>query len=82
MNAPRHTTSSAIDETLADEVRRLRKENESLRAVFPDVLTALGNGSGCTPTVSIDFIRDIPKEISLVIGQLRAEIARKEAAKA
>ncbi len=46
-----------------------------LRAVFPKILAALGNGAGCTPDVSVEFIQSIPSEVAGVVAQLRAEVA-------
>jgi hypothetical protein len=37
-----------------------------LRAIFPEILQAIGTGA-CTATVSLDFLRQIPNEVRLVI---------------
>ena len=47
---------------------RRERENARLRAVFPKVLEALGNGAGCTPDVSMEFIESIPQEIRLFLA--------------
>lgn len=47
-----------------------------LKAVFPKVLEALGNGSGCTPTASTEFMEWIPDEVRSVIVAKQAENAR------
>ena len=50
------------------------KERDQLRAVFPKILEALGNGACCTPDVSVEFIKAIPNEVAEVVAQLRAEV--------
>ena len=45
-----------------------------LRAVFPKILAALGNGACCAPDVSVEFIKAIPNEVAGVVAQLRAEV--------
>ena len=57
----------ACDEPTAFEVRQLR-------AVFPQICAAIGNGAFCTPTVSVGFIESIPNEVQLVVAELRAEV--------
>lgn len=54
-----------------------------LRAIFPAVCEALGNGAYCTGDNSIEFLREIPKEVALVIkgkdaliGDLEGLLAR------
>lgn len=47
--------------------QRLEYERNQLRAIFPKILIALGNGGECTPNASIEFLEEIPKEIELVI---------------
>ena len=54
-------------------------ERDQLRAVFPQICAALGNGAFCTPTVSVGFIESIPNEVELVIAELRARAERAEA---
>ena len=51
----------------------LKEENTKLRELFPKILTALDNGSGCTPDVSLEFLQGIPKEVELVVKQLESE---------
>jgi len=63
----------ACDEPTAFEVRQLR-------AVFPQICAAIGNGAFCTPTVSVGFIQSIPNEVQLVVAELRARAERAEAA--
>ena len=49
------------------------EENRKLREIFPKILNALDNGSGCTPDVSLEFLQGIPKEIELVVKRLKHE---------
>jgi len=46
-----------------------------LRALFPIICEALGNGSCCTPDVGVDFLEYIPGEVKSVVARLRAELA-------
>ena len=61
----------------------LTTERDKLRAIFPQICAAIGNGAFCTPTVSVGFIQSIPNEVQLVVAaltaerdQLRAEVER------
>ena len=54
-------------------------ERDQLRAVFPQICAALGNGAFCTPTVSVGFLESIPNEVQLVVAELRARAERAEA---
>lgn len=47
-----------------------------LRALFPAICSALGNGAFCTPDVSIGFLESIPNEVASVIARLRADLER------
>ena len=51
----------------------LEEENRKLRELFPKILNALDNGSGCTPEVSLEFLQGIPKEVELVVKNLKHE---------
>ena len=66
----------------AEEMKRhassLEEENRKLRELFPQILTALGNGSGCTPDVSLEFLQGIPKEVALVVRILQGELSSAE----
>ena len=62
----------------ADEIERLEKERDELRAIFPEICRAIGNGAGCTEQASVEFLREIPKEIAAVIGDLKARLAKYE----
>ena len=55
------------------------KDMAQLRAVFPQILAALGNGAGCTPEVSVEFIQSIPNAVAGVIHRLREEVQRLKA---
>ena len=57
----------------------LTAERDQLRAIFPQICAALGNGAFCTPTVSVGFIESIPNEVQLVVAALRARAERAEA---
>ena len=64
---------------LEAELAAITAERDQLRAVFPQICVALGNGAFCTPTVSVGFIESIPNEVELVIAELRARADRAEA---
>jgi hypothetical protein len=59
-------------ETL-DDYQQLELENARLRAIFPKILESLGNGSGCTTDVSLEFLEDIPQEIRLFLSNATKE---------
>jgi hypothetical protein len=46
-------------------------ETGRLRAIFPRILQALGNGSGCLPVASVEFMEEIPAEVRKEVDQLR-----------
>lgn len=54
-------------------------EVQQLRAIFPEILKALQSGS-CAPDCSIEFLREIPREVQLVTTALRARVAELEVA--
>ena len=58
------------------ELATLRTERDKLRAIFPQICNALGNGAFCTPTVSFGLIESIPNEVQAVVAKLRAEVER------
>jgi hypothetical protein len=64
---------------LETELAALTAERDQLRAVFPQICAAIGNGAFCMPTVSIGFIESIPNEVQLVVAELRARAERAEA---
>ena len=63
---------------LERELAALTAERDQLRAVFPQICAAIGNGAFCTPTVSVGFIQSIPNEVQLVVAELRARAERAE----
>ena len=65
---------------LERELAALTAERDQLRAIFPQICAAIGNGAFCTPTVSVGFIQSIPNEVHLVVAALRARGERAEAA--
>jgi len=60
-------------------VQELIAERDELRALFPAILSALGNGSACAADASLEFLRHIPEDVRLCVGQLRAKLAEAEA---
>ena len=63
-------------ENCDDVFEDLREERDSLRAVFPQICAALGNGACCMPDVSVGFIESIPNEVVSVVAKLRAQVER------
>lgn len=68
-----------------DDAAQLIADSEAaataeLRAVFPQILAALGNGACCAPDVSVEFIQSIPNEVAGVVAQLRADVEQWELA--
>jgi hypothetical protein len=59
----------------ADFARQLERENAAMREIFPKVLEACQNGSGCLPEVSLWFLSGIPEEVRLVVDDLKQENA-------
>ena len=55
--------------------RQLERENATMRDIFPKVLEACQNGSGCLPEVSLWFLNGIPEEVRLVVNGLKQENA-------
>ena len=77
-------TNRDCPRALETELAAATTERDQLRAIFPQICAALGNGAFCTPTVSVGFIQSIPNEVHLVVAALRAEVERlrsKEGAK-
>ena len=54
-------------------------ERGQLRAIFPQICEALGNGACCAPDVSVEFIQSIPNEVAGVVSGLRADVKRLKA---
>ena len=68
----------AEDANRKQRIEELEKERDELRAIFPEICRAIGNGAGCTEQASVEFLREIPKEIAAVIGDLKARLAKYE----
>ena len=56
----------------AERLEELSSENTKLRAIFPEILKSLGNGSKCSPDSSIEFFQRIPGEIAIMSGRVKA----------
>jgi hypothetical protein len=61
------------DVVLVEFSRKLERERDDLRAIFPKVLEALESGA-CAATCSLDFLREIPREVRLVRQRLEREL--------
>jgi len=61
------------------DTTRIIDEIERLRNVVSKCAAALGNGASVSPSCSVEFMEEVPKEISLVVAALTA---RAEAAEA
>lgn len=53
------------------------EERDRLRKVVSDCAAALGNGAFISTTCSLEFMEQLPKEISLVVTGLRADLEAK-----
>ena len=60
----------------AEDMAKIETELARLRALFPIICEALGNGSCCTSDVGVDFLESIPGEVKSVVDRLRAEAFR------
>jgi len=79
-DGPAHQLIADSEAKACDKLRaQLTTERDQLRAVFPQICAAIGNGAFCTPTVSVGFIESIPNEVQLVVAELRARAERAEA---
>jgi len=75
-DGPAHQLIADSEAKACDKLRaQLTTERDQLRAVFPQICAAIGNGAFCTPTVSVGFIESIPNEVA----ELRARAERAEA---
>ena len=63
-----------VDRT--EYVVRLERENKSLRGIVSDCSAALGNGSGCAPEASLEFMSLLPSEIAAEVQALRQYLGR------
>ena len=57
---------------MGDFARNLERECNDLRAIFPRILEALDSGA-CASNCSVDFLREIPREVGLVRQRLERE---------
>lgn len=64
---------------LLDHVAAQAEESERLRNVVSKSAAALGNGASVSPSCSVEFMEEVPKEVSLVVA---AQSVRAEAAEA
>lgn len=55
--------------------RRLERERDELRKIFPAILHACDNGSGCTESVSLEFLKEVPAEVRGVVQALKRDVA-------
>lgn len=65
-------------ERMAEREAQLAKvtaERNELRKIFPAILDACDNGSGCTESVSLEFLKEVPAEVRGVVQGLKREIA-------
>lgn len=80
MGAPNVATRfSDVRQQLLDDLSDLsesRKELGRLRAIFPAICAAIGNGACCTPETSIEFLQQIPDEVRRYLSRLRDENRR------
>ena len=59
---------------LVGKLAKLERELTDLREILPKVLDAVGNGSRCLPSCSVEFLREIPNEVRLVVTGLKREL--------
>ena len=60
------------DAVKVEFARKLERECNDLRDIFPKILEALESGA-CASTCSVDFLREIPREVRLVRQRLERE---------
>jgi hypothetical protein len=75
LHYPHATGDGIINLVEGDFARQLERENAAMREIFPKVLDACQNGSGCLPEVSLWFLSSIPEEVRLVVDGLKQENA-------
>ncbi|WP_367354235.1 hypothetical protein [Agrobacterium pusense] len=59
-------------ESLQRENEELLAENGELRNIVSNCAAALLTGAFVSPKCSVDFMKDVPKEIASTVGALRA----------
>lgn len=57
------------------QLAQVTAERDELRKLFPAILDACDNGSGCTESVSLEFLKEVPAEVRGVVQGLKREIA-------
>jgi len=57
----------------------MERELDELRAIFPAICEAIGNGSACSSASSVEFLREVPEEVRLVVTRLRLDLAGERA---
>jgi len=62
-----------FEQGIAEFARKLERERDDLREIFPKILEALESGA-CAATCSVDFLREIPREVKLVRQRLERGI--------
>ena len=71
-DAFQQTDQCAYDSMWRGFARKLERERDDLREIFPKILEALESGA-CASTCSVDFLREIPREVRLVRQRLERE---------
>jgi hypothetical protein len=65
------------DEQVIDYARTYAEQvTKELRDLLCATLSGLGNGAFASPDCTIEFMREIPKEVAAVVTALRAEVKR------
>lgn len=72
---PEQTWQDMIDASpIHNEAERLAEENERLRHIISDCAAALVTGAFISPKATVEFMEGLPKEISLVVSELRSAL--------
>lgn len=66
------TNADRCIEKITAYIEEIKSERDDLREIFPKILEALESGS-CAATCSVDFLREIPREVKLVRQRLERE---------
>lgn len=77
-NDAQHTKAREFADALNDchreQIAKVTAERDELRKIFPAILHACDNGSGCTESVSLEFLKEVPAEVRGVVQGLKREI--------
>lgn len=65
---------AAAIESLQRENEELLAENGELRHIVSNCAAALLTGAFVSPKCSVDFMKDVPKEVASTVGSLRDEL--------